>query len=566
MKKVLVVLIACLILASCASEPVKKQGPGDLYVDGVNLMKEKKFDKAIMKFSQITENYPFDPLALVAAVKLGDAHFDKKDYVLAATIYEGFIAAHPEDENAPYVLLRLGEAYERLSLSIDRDQGNTLKAIEKYTLLKNRYPKNQYIKLVDERLKDLEQKLTDRELYVGEFYYRTNQYNAAIVRLEYFLKKYPNAPGTDKALFYLAMSYKELAFAEKSDLYSDRLKAEYPRSIYARSTIRERKTLRLAGGPDDEEGIKRKRLNPEVRAEATQAASQPAAPGSKAPAPAQAAMAAAPSGQPAVPATKPDAQVTNEIEAALLEQPDPDKRESLIFEEDLVPQPSVSHDTALPRRQAAVGQAGEKPQQTVPETVYTTDTTKKRTIDLTPGMYQDQKAMSAAVKGEAGKAPDEGAGKATPKTAEKDKKKDLDFFDKSKPIDIVSDSMEGFDKEKYVVFKGNVIAKQADLFIFADLMEAYLNDQSNEIDKAYAKNNVKIVKQERTATSNEAIFDNRKGEIVLKGNVVVFQGKDKLTGDVVTYYVNEDKAVVEGDKFKRARVTLTPTKEKEKGK
>ena len=117
----------------------------------------------------------------------------------------------------------------------------------------------------------------------------------------------------------------------------------------------------------------------------------------------------------------------------------------------------------------------------------------------------------------------------------KDKKKDLDFFDKSKPIDIVSDSMEGFDKEKYVVFIGNVIAKQEDLYIFADRIEAYLNEESNEIDRAYAKDNVKIVKKERTATSKEAFFENRKGEIILKGNVVVFQGQDKLTGDVVTY-------------------------------
>ncbi len=53
-------------------------------------------------------------------------------------------------------------------------------------------------------------------------------------------------------------------------------------------------------------------------------------------------------------------------------------------------------------------------------------------------------------------------------------------------------------------------------------------------------------------------FDNKKGEIVLKGNVIVFQGQDKLVGDVITYYVNEDRAVVEGDKGKRARIIINP--------
>jgi len=105
-----------------------------------------------------------------------------------------------------------------------------------------------------------------------------------------------------------------------------------------------------------------------------------------------------------------------------------------------------------------------------------------------------------------------------------------------------------------------VIAKQDDLYIFSDLMEAYMNEETNEISRAYAKGNVKIVKQDRTATANEAFFDNAKGEIVLKDNVVVFQGQDKVTGNVITYYVNEDKVVVQGQPEKRARAILTPKK------
>jgi len=103
-----------------------------------------------------------------------------------------------------------------------------------------------------------------------------------------------------------------------------------------------------------------------------------------------------------------------------------------------------------------------------------------------------------------------------------------------------------------------VIAKQEDLFIFSDTIEAYMDEATNEIEKAHAKGNVKIVKKERTATSNEAVFDNKKGEIVLKGNVVVFSGPDKLTGDLVTYYINEDRVVVQGEKEKKARITVTP--------
>ena len=141
---------------------------------------------------------------------------------------------------------------------------------------------------------------------------------------------------------------------------------------------------------------------------------------------------------------------------------------------------------------------------------------------------------------------------------EADKHKGLAFFDKNKPVHILSDTMEGFDKEKYIVFKGSVSAKQEDLFISADTIEAYMSEEMNEIEKAIAKGNVKIVKQDRTATCLEAVFENAKGEITLKGNVIVHQGQDKLSGDVIIYYVNTDKVVAEADKGKD--MSYCPTK------
>jgi lipopolysaccharide export system protein LptA len=141
---------------------------------------------------------------------------------------------------------------------------------------------------------------------------------------------------------------------------------------------------------------------------------------------------------------------------------------------------------------------------------------------------------------------------------ETDKNKGLGVFDKKKPVDIVSDTMEGFDKEKYILFRGNVRAKQEDLSIFADTVEAYMSKDTNEIEKAIAKGNVKIVKLDRTATCREAVFENAKGEITLKGDVVVYQGKDKLSGDVIIYYVNTDRVVVQADKGKGARLTVQP--------
>jgi lipopolysaccharide export system protein LptA len=254
---------------------------------------------------------------------------------------------------------------------------------------------------------------------------------------------------------------------EKSDFYLNRLHDEFPKSLYARTTIRERKTLQ----PVKVDTVK----------------------GTTTPVP-------------------------------LYEEKKP---RSI----NLAPQ-AVKADQVV---------VTESAKEQIPVKNTEKNTEKGTVKDAGKGTEKDQKSVQ---------------------NKENDKNKGLGFFDKKKPVDIGSDTMEGFDKEKYVLFKGSVIAKQEDLFIFADTVEAYMSEDTNEIEKAIAKGNVKIVKQDRTATCREAIFENAKGEITLRGDVVVYQGQDKLSGDVIIYFVNEDRVVVQADKDKRARITVQPKEEK----
>lgn len=551
MRKALLLLLAALLITSCASKaPKKVDNPGNLYVEGVELAKKKKYGDAAERFIQIRENYPFDPFAIVAAVKLGDAYFDNKEYVLAAGVYDDFFNAHPEDENVPYVLKRLGECYEKLSESIDRDQANTLKAIERFTYLKNRYPQNQYAKDADEHIKILTAKLAAREVYVGEFYYRTGKYNAATLRLEYFLNKYPNARDRDKALFYVSDCYRYLKEPEKSQLFADRLLSEFPKSTYARAIQRERKSLQVkktearvpataqpaaaAAKPEPASpaeklsyaSVERKKKEIELVPPAVTAP-----PASMAPAPrggsriaVQAAGAAEP--KPAKPVTSPVDETKNEAGATAV-----------------VPVVVPKEETATNSPRAI--EAAAPPQQLAGQSATGGKETEKS------GLQQKGDARA------------EGRGSQEAK-GEGQKQGPVGFFSKKEPVDVVADSMEGLENGKIIVFKGNVVAKQVDLSIFCETLTAYLNEDSSEIERAHATGNVKIVKQDRIATAKDAFFDNTKGEITLKGDVVAYVGADKVTGETVVYYINEDRLQVLGEKDKRARAILSPKKDSSK--
>ena len=524
-RRLLLCVILCFAVVSCShkkAEVKKVDSPGNLYVEGIAFMKKKQYDKAITSFGKVRENFPFDPIALVAQIKQADAQFAKKAYAVAAAIYEDFVNSYPEDENAAYALRRLAECYEKLSPAIDREQANTFKAIERFTFLKNRYPKSPYAKDADVHVLSLTRKLAARELYVGEFYYKWEKYNASIFRLEYFLEKYPEATGRDKALYLLAQDWRELHNPEKAQAYLDRLRREFPKSIYVGQKKKERKgkSLVVAGVGVAPTGSV-SGASPSVptadfsysEKQAREIDLRPAQP----------------------PAREGDAQGAgggkeNQGKAATGQKPADDPT-----------------NAGQPPAEKTAGAAdGQKASPAAEVYAGAENGNAKGAAPVTGGGPADEKA-AATKDGETDQAKNTGG-----------KKDSLGFFTEKKPVDVVADTMEGLEKGKIVVFKGNVIAKQVDLYLFSDMLTAYMNEETNEIERAKAEGNVKIVKLDRTATCKEAFFYNDKGEIILKGDVVVFSAKDKVSGDTVTYYVNEDRVYVQGEKDKRAKAIISP--------
>jgi len=122
------------------------------------------------------------------------------------------------------------------------------------------------------------------------------------------------------------------------------------------------------------------------------------------------------------------------------------------------------------------------------------------------------------------------------------------------PITINSNEMTADNKGKTAIFTGKVIAKQGDVTIYADKAIINYGDQKGEVDKVEADGNVRIIKENSVGTSSHAVYESKAGRITLTGNPRVMQGKDTVSGKVITYYVDEDRSEVTGD----ASVTFQP--------
>lgn len=128
------------------------------------------------------------------------------------------------------------------------------------------------------------------------------------------------------------------------------------------------------------------------------------------------------------------------------------------------------------------------------------------------------------------------------------------------PLRITSQELEADNKNSVITFSGNVVAKQGNMTIYADVARVYYEkkEEGNEIREMVATGNVKIQEADRLATGQNAVFTNAEQKIVLTGQPKVWQGKDMVSGEKITILLEEDKSFVESGPGRPVEVILYP--------
>ncbi len=157
-----------------------------------------------------------------------------------------------------------------------------------------------------------------------------------------------------------------------------------------------------------------------------------------------------------------------------------------------------------------------------------------------------------------------------------------------KPIHITSDNMEADNRRKTVVFIGRVKAVQGDMTLYCDrLIIFYIEakkpakpaggapDRSSgggglfdtggtgrQIKHITALGHVKLVQKNRVAMGRRADFFRRENRVVLSGEAKVWDGRNTLTGERITVFLDEDRSIVEGSPTRRVQATIFPAQAK----
>lgn len=214
MRQILTIsLVALLVTSGCTSigdqfdklfGTKEESTAQDLAWEGMEAYEKERYNKSIEKFQKLKDYYPFSKYAILAELKIADAHYHLEDYEEAIFAYENFEQLHPRNEAIPYVIYQIGRCYYDRIDTTDRDQTSAQKALDTFQRLIKQYPRDPYSPRAAEHIKTAQRSLAGHAYQVGVFYYKSKHYKAALHRFMTVISDYPDVGYHQKALEYIA--------------------------------------------------------------------------------------------------------------------------------------------------------------------------------------------------------------------------------------------------------------------------------------------------------------------------------------------------------------------------
>jgi len=184
--RTIILIVALSLIVGCAWFKPKREtrSAERMWNDAEKYFSDQDFEKAADDYKKLRDYHPYNPLATLAELKLADANFLGKKYQLAYSQYDQFRGLHPTHKKVPYVIYQMGMCHFKQMISKDRDQDHTRAALKEFVVLFRMYPGSEQITAAREKMEKCWKRLAEHEYYVGKFYYKQENYHAALRRFK----------------------------------------------------------------------------------------------------------------------------------------------------------------------------------------------------------------------------------------------------------------------------------------------------------------------------------------------------------------------------------------------
>ena len=207
-------VLAWLALTGCGSSDDDKnyvETPVEvLYNNALDQLSVQEYKKAAKGFEEVDRQHPYSVWATKAQLMAAFAYYQSNKYDDAIIALDRFIQLHPGHRDLAYAYYLKALCYYEQISDVGRDQRVTQQALEALAEVVKRFSGSPYAR--DARLKvELAiDHLAGKEMAVGRYYQKNQQYVGAINRYRVVIERYQTTTHVPEALHRLVECYLSL--------------------------------------------------------------------------------------------------------------------------------------------------------------------------------------------------------------------------------------------------------------------------------------------------------------------------------------------------------------------
>ncbi|MBS0564753.1 MAG: outer membrane protein assembly factor BamD [Proteobacteria bacterium] len=210
------------VLAACGrgadtTQPLDTLTAEQIFQKGEDaLAAQRKAKTAVHYFSEVERLYPYSEWAKRALIMEAYGYHKDRDYENSRSAAQRYIDTYPAEEDAAYAKYLLALSYYDQIEEVGRDQGLTFQALQALRAVIEEYPNSEYAKSAILKFDLAFDHLAAKEMEIGRYYLKQDNYTAAINRFRIVVEQYQTTTQTPEALYRLIECYLSLGLTDEA--------------------------------------------------------------------------------------------------------------------------------------------------------------------------------------------------------------------------------------------------------------------------------------------------------------------------------------------------------------
>ncbi len=231
MKKIVLFVLGAIVLGGCSgtdSEITIKQPIADIYKSAYAELGEENYAEAAAEFIRAENQYPASEWAPDALIMAAYSQYMDGDFASSLMTINRFMRFYPGNSNVDYIMYLRGMCYYRQVSDVRRESGMSINALRQFEQLVQRFPKSEYAKNAENKIKILKNYIAGKIMYSARIDMNEENWTSAIRHFQFIITDAPKTVMVPEALYRLTESYAAIGLDEQVAGYSEMLKLNFP--------------------------------------------------------------------------------------------------------------------------------------------------------------------------------------------------------------------------------------------------------------------------------------------------------------------------------------------------